>query len=1317
MNLHFVEEINVKFLAEHISINEFEDISICCPLFWKFVESKHLPVKELKASFGIHQLVPLSSYIQSTLIQFCSINQLEFIVSPTLNENDSILYSALSKLRCPILDGNYIKLTLSYLDTIVISQIQTSEVIINSISLSDDVTADLETDEMSKLLKILDQVKNHQFDPNKIPLLCSLKIFETQSGEFNSLSQCEICFINDVNLNLGPVLLVELLRNNQLVIFMNNYSKLITSLCRQARKPLLNVSQLLSQMIFPLLYRIPVEEQKNIVVFISQNLDGRNNLKHLIDTLANIAFVTSDDGRKLRFNQFYSPEMLFFTKFLSHTTLPKIWRDDNIRFLINKLGLRQEVSLVDIHDVIVMFSQEKFPSSDLPELFEAFKTILTNIDYSESLNITILQQIAEIQFLRVWRIDRITNPKEVSHFPYLARFCDAELLEFQNCCCTISWIHSIDFTLPTTCYQYLGISERPNISTVKEHLIKIIDQITQVHSILDIPTCYKKYFLESYNVLEKYISEKYQSADVSLTELNTLHCILWDMKLYCPINMLINSNEILQPFVIQLPATLAGKFPKFFKQIGVEETATYRHFALVLMEIAKLLQRSNEELSKSDYLLQTEKVFNSFITALRTFEKQNLPFNLDLNQTLLLTRDCRLISSPNVIFADNLSLLSRVNKLAIAVNILKPLEPDENKSCIPPNCLRLNKLTQLISEELDPNVLLNNTIPPTPFSQILQRILNCPVVLRCMRRLYFHLTKKDLENLFLNNGETCFSDDRPPPPGFQPFSQILNRLRVVSVTYINTIITDKRQTPHIPYPLDNSCSCYIDGTTNTFLIAEKNSSTCLQKDIAFTINSYLGGIFTDVLSNFELCFMLEPYKIMRKLDEYNIDADLWPIPQQPPPSPPVSSDSTCDSYVAPTHLYSTPRLRTRPQPRGVAIGEPDFPAAKLWFMIAQCDVIAAKKLVIQTADCVNVFPSHACFFCFESVAKVFTALLHFKGSKERLDSKHNLRYHIDRLRLLIPEDVCTEIEELTIPLMNYDIDTRIPNSTLVRCIPQQLISLEQSREAIRNAECIITLVTEIFSVMREMKLDSNDPIFRCLPSAQPTLITAVLRCKLFVEYCKLISLSKHILPVNSKYFNLFIPIVDVGRDFQKVKLETGDEEFKAIARCFQNSMPYWNILSIEKVFNPNSWNSFKEKLILESNKNPVSCLSVCSLFHGSGDTSPQLIINDPEGFNMQFAHRGLWGRGLYFATNSFYSHKFKHVVRENVFSVFVATVFVGYVKEMNEDKNITTPPIRPNGRDRYHSVQGRKHGEVIHIIYKNCMAYPSHLITYSNPNS
>ena len=1104
VSLGFVEQINNEYLSKHLSVDQFEDISICCPLFWEFVSTKYLPKKDLNKFFGAHQLVPFSAYIQSTSIQFLPINQLEFIVSPTLKGKDPTLYSALNRLSCPILNIDIIKRTLIYLDNIVISQIRSSEVIINSIYLSYNATADLEEKEVYRLLQILDQVIKYQFHTDKIPLLCSLKIFKTQSGEFRSLSQCEIYFLNDVSIMIGPVLQEKLFRNNQLVILVPNYTDLITSLCHRAGKRLLNVSNLLSQMVFPLLDQIPVEEQKYIVLFISQILAGRNDV-HLISTLVDVAFVTSDDGRKLRFNQFYSHELLFFTKFLSHTTLPEVWRDDNIRFLIIKLGLRQEVSLQDIHDVIVMFSQKMFPSSYLPDLFEAFIPILSKNDYE----ITILRQIAEIQFLHVWRIECITRFNEVTYSPQLVRFCDAQLLKFENCCCTTSWIHSIDFKLPKTCYQYLGMSEYPNISTVNEHLIKIINQITEAHSILEIPSCYENYFLKSYSILEKYISDEYQSADVSLAELNRLPCIIWDMKLYYPINMLFNSNEILLPFVVQLPATLAGKFPQFFKQIGVEETATYRHFAQVLIEIDSLLQKLGKELSNSDYLQQTEKVFNSLITALRKLESQNLPCNLDLNQTLLLTRDSRLISSAIVIFADNVSLLSRLNKLGIPVNmnILKPLEPDENKSCIPPNCLRLEKLTRIISEQLDPNVLLHKVIGTTNISQILQRTLKCPVVFRCMQRLYFHLTKKDLGKLLLNNGETCFSDDDLPPPGFQSVSQILNRLRVISVTYIDTIITDKRQTPHTAYPLTNTCSCYIDETNDTFLLADNNSSRCIQKDIAFAINSYLGGIFTNVLSSFELCFILEPYEIMEKLDEYNVDRDPWLIPQPPPPAPVSSgtyyshhSSSSTSHYEAPTiPSYSAPRLRSRPhpQPRGVAIGVPDLPAARLWFMIAQCDVIAARKLIHQTADCVNAFPAHACFFCFESVTKVFTALLHLYGSKERLESERNLRVLIDQLSCLIAGQVCTQIEVLTIPLMNYDIETRIPNSTLVRCIPQQLISLEQSQEAIRNTERIIALVSGNFSDMREMELDDNDPIFRCLTSAQPTLITAVLRCELF----------------------------------------------------------------------------------------------------------------------------------------------------------------------------------------------------------------------------
>ena len=193
---------------------------------------------------------------------------------------------------------------------------------------------------------------------------------------------------------------------------------------------------------------------------------------------------------------------------------------------------------------------------------------------------------------------------------------------------------------------------------------------------------------------------------------------------------------------------------------------------------------------------------------------------------------------------------------------------------------------------------------------------------------------------------------------------------------------------------------------------------------------------------------------------------------------------------------------------------------------------------------------------------------------------------------------------------------------------------------------------------------------------------------------------------------LITSLVDVGVSFIQVDLDSQEEEFKTISRCFHASMPYSEVIFIKKIYNPPCWNAFKQKIIQQTDRNPDSCLHIRSLFHGCSNTNPDLIINDPEGFNMRYAQAGLWGRGLYFATNCSYSHSYRYKTRDELSCVFAATVFIGYSKELRQDRSITYPPLRPNSTDRYHTVQGRLGGEVIHIVYENCMAYPSHLITY-----
>ena len=1114
--LKFVRELDDEYLAKHLSVPEFINPDLSCCLFWEFATVFVLDLK----GFQDHLLVPVSSGDKENPVILYQIRQLEYVVSLKLEKTDPILYQILVKLKCPhlYLDNitphlnTQLSDVLSYLDRFAISQIRSPDVIISSISLSKDMTVDLSITEVNKLLLIIGQVEVQSLSSDKIRIISFLKIFATQSGEYSSLSECNCCFINKENLQLGLLLLRKLFLNCRLLVFNPINGELIDSLCTELTKRLYTLEQFLEDLVFSFLPEIPIEEQKNIILFIAQ-LRRYSTYDYMINKLAKIAFIRSNDGRMLTVNQFYSPEVDFFTKFLSHNTLPKEWRDRTFEYLIEKLGLMKAISLRDIHTVVLMFSRREFPLSDLPRLFEAFVPILDQLNQPSQ----IISDIAMVKFLPVWSIQCITSNHQVTDNTVLVRFCNGQLEKYKNCCCTTSWIHKYSFNFPNSSYQYLGIIDHPDTQMMLNHLIKVTTQIMQAYpSLTDVPNCFVKYFNQSYKYLEKYNSEI-----ANCDGLMHLPCILCETKLYYTIELLFNSSEILHPFVIQLPASLAGKYPIFLERIGIEERATYKHYQFVLLKIFQYLQSQNIELSDSNYSQKTDKVFNSFISALRELQNNSTQFSLDLTQTYLLTKDSKLVLCSDVIFADNLSLLSRVNKLNIIINILKPLEPDENKSCVPPNCLQLKKLTQQITESLDPNVLTNNVINQGTYnSRDLQKTLTCPFIFRTMRRLYFHLTKKDLEELVLLNGETAFINAGLQHTGFQSVTALLNLLRVVPVRQIDTVITDKRQTPHANYSLNDSCSCYINTSNNQFLLSDNpNNQKCIHKDIAYAINAHLGGIFTDVLSSFELCFMLQPAGILDKFNEYNITLDPWPIQLPQAPMPTYSgtyshtTSSVTTSYSSGTHFssvgtsyypaYTAPR--PRPRPRGIPIGEPDLPAARLWLMIAQCDLLAAEKLIASCVDNRNVFPAHACFLCFEAVTKVITALLHFKGSKNRLEMERNLRVLIDYIPFLIPSrpELYTNIEELTIPLMNYDIETRIPNSTITHgvgsYIPQQIFTVDQAIEAGRNATRILQLLCGECPDMGEVLLNQDDPLYRSRASAHPPLITAVLNCKLFTN--------------------------------------------------------------------------------------------------------------------------------------------------------------------------------------------------------------------------
>ena len=121
---------------------------------------------------------------------------------------------------------------------------------------------------------------------------------------------------------------------------------------------------------------------------------------------------------------------------------------------------------------------------------------------------------------------------------------------------------------------------------------------------------------------------------------------------------------------------------------------------------------------------------------------------------------------------------------------------------------------------------------------------------------------------------------------------------------------------------------------------------------------------------------------------------------------------------------------------------------------------------------------------------------------------------------------------------------------------------------------------------------------------------------------------------------------------------------------------------------------------------PEGSLLIKPLFHGSSSTNPHLISDSPLGFQISFSGVGLWGKGIYFAVNAAYSHDYAYRVSEDEYCMFMAKVFVGNSKKLARNDSISSPP------PGYHSVNGVTRNTKVYILYEDCLAYPSYLITY-----
>jgi len=209
-----------------------------------------------------------------------------------------------------------------------------------------------------------------------------------------------------------------------------------------------------------------------------------------------------------------------------------------------------------------------------------------------------------------------------------------------------------------------------------------------------------------------------------------------------------------------------------------------------------------------------------------------------------------------------------------------------------------------------------------------------------------------------------------------------------------------------------------------------------------------------------------------------------------------------------------------------------------------------------------------------------------------------------------------------------------------------------------------------------------------------------------------------------------------------VEVMPSDSEYWDIFYRLRQDMPTAYIAKVWRVQNLPLWTYYsfhKDRFVsMDIDENEGS------VWHGTTNLDPEVIYNDKQdGFMMQFSQKGFWGRGIYFAEKSSYSHMYAYkpptsrTSIRNSFSIgdeerpraekaderemFLTKLLVGSEVFINREESpakaeecrrLTVPPVNPDTNLKYNSVSGETAGSKVFVVYENGRAYPEYLVRY-----
>ncbi|KAI6646699.1 Sacsin-like [Oopsacas minuta] len=1277
-NCNFIRDLSPEFLSQKFIISEYLSPSHY-QLFWKFALEECKSIDIVIQLFGNHELVQVCHKGESPndkSLHYYPINQLSYIVSNDLEESSPILYGAFKIIDCPFIDlegfkeGGIVndRKVISFLNKKAISKTDAinPEILMGCLSNGHLLKGELGSEE-AKILRTFLSGMEVILTHNSAKILANLRIFVTISKTLKSISELKVCFVNENNFYIGELLRKELESQNIGIFSADTEDKNPITLIKSVAdnlSELILIEKFVSKYIIPRLVELDVKEQKKYLRSISkldESIQGK-----LFSQLRTIPFIQKHNSKhRVTADQLYSRSVPLFKLCLADKQLPNDWDkiDPLILSSLNNLGLNTKVNLQILRDCASIIADCK-----ITEKIDKFISILVNF-LKDVTRLTqddtkLLHAISSINFIPIMKIDKIEG-KDITYEKTMGNFHSALPYKNLNYCGTMCYILPEAISnISTQIMMYLNIKQNPPCKIVVQHL-GCLSEYCQKLSPED-NSNHEHLFHKTYSYLQQQFDLNGQSLRFKCIIVNG---ILFDVE-----NLVFKIKEEIYPYLFKVPSSLSS-YHNFLQKIGVQQVATYTHYTSVLKCIAlqcgPTFKLKNWEMEKS-----AKTAFSTLVNILRQLPSDK---KIDLNpaDTHVLT-DNNLIKPCNIVYyADNTSLLAKVKKHPkIDIHILATLQPDENGSGIPPVQLQIQNLSQILIPSLS-KTIADYQLPNHPLSKQYASILKSELFHRALMRLYYHDTNKNIVHLKSKDGKLYYSkyaEDYPVAEGYVSVLDRIKNLTVISVKQIDIDLKDQRNNEVVC--IQDIMCCFIDTNSSILYVKAATSGLRLPTMVAQELNSFLSNIFTKTRTQLMNCFITNLTAISSDFDEQDVKncpfLDDIKLPQSvvapTPPTLPTLPTSPPKGPVTLTNLtnhrtYAIARRATCPRP-GVDASRPDQSAAKLWIRTAQCDWRAANKLSRKSDDESTLFPPQSCFLCFEATMKALIAFLHLCGEEVKIHTT---------------PAVANKLSELIIPLMNYDEQTRLPcmTSGMGFNTPRECYTLDMARGAIKSVRQILNKLKEA-TKEQEPNLES-----------------------LMLEEGEGGYIETTCLSLNEMFF--FPMDCELGR----TKLEIDSEEFFTIARSFFATLPSMKIISIEKIMNKQCWDNFKKNVEIQVSKFGESCLMIKPLFHGTRNTPPYQIFEHPVGFCTDFSDAGMWGKGLYFAVNSSYSHSYAHKLGNGEFCMFLAQVFVGYPEARKSDASITSP------KAGFHSVQGVTRGSQIHILYENGLAYPSYLITYS----